>query len=109
MSTVKFNFYYSTTANGPWTLYNSTPLDREDSLQTYTISGLNSNTQYYVAVVGGVLDDSGDFLSLIHQPIGDSIQGASDINIRPNQIFTTITSAPRINNEGSLLHQFEVV
>lgn len=108
MSTsTKFNVYYATTANGPWTLANDTPIDRATSgLTQYTISGLNRNTLYYIAIIGGTMDGS-DFVPLVSQPIGPKSSGAGDVNVN-KVIFSAKTFAPNISTEDILSHQFEV-
>ena len=67
MST-KFNIYYATSANGPWTLVNTEPLDRVADGNTYTISGLQENTSYFVNIVGGIINTSDEFVPLINKP-----------------------------------------
>ena len=106
MST-KFNVYYATTPNGPWTLANDTPIDRATSgLTQYTITGLNRNTLYYIAIIGGTMDGS-DFVPLVSQPIGPKSSGAGDVSAN-RSIFFAKTFMPSINTEGTLSHQFEV-
>lgn len=106
MST-KFNIYYATTANGPWILANSTPIDRATSgLTQYIISGLNRNTLYYIAIVGGTMDGS-DFVPLVSQSIGPKPSGAGDVSVN-KMIFSAKTFMPNINTEDVLSHQFEI-
>ncbi len=106
---IKFNIYYGPTVEGPWTLANVTPLDRIEGLQSYTIIGLNTNTIYYVSVVGGTLDSQDNFLPLISQPIGPSPIGAGDQNLRPVSPIGVRTFSPKIVTDTSLSHQYEVV
>ena len=77
----KFNIYYSTSVTGPWILANETPLDPDPTgYNMYNITGLQSNTVYYIQIVGGVMVD-GEFSPLMSQSIGPVNQGAvTDIN-----------------------------
>lgn len=107
MST-KFNIYYSTSPNGPWTLANDTPIDREEGLQSYSIQNLVTNTNYYIAVVGGYVTDDQVFHPLLHQPIGPRQIGASGVEIaRPPSILARTFSAVK-NTNNSLGHEFNI-
>lgn len=109
MSNTKFNIYYSTTPIGPWTLSNPTPLDRVEGIQSYTITGLNTDTTYWVSIVGGVLDSQDNFVPLISQPIGPNPVGAGDQNRHPVSPLGIRTFSPKIIVLSSLGHEFEVV
>jgi len=107
MDTKYYNIYYSTSANGPWTLANGSPIEHDDDGNSYLLSGLNQGTRYYVLVVGGVMDGS-DFLPLIPQPIGPlaiGAQGVGEALVSPIQIANTL---PRHVVTESLAHEFEV-
>jgi len=108
MST-KFNIYYATTQDGPWILANAMPLDRVDGLQTYTITGLKSDTLYYVSIVGGTLDSQGNFVPLISQPLGPTTSGAADQSTRPVKPIGARTFSPKITTNNALEMQFTVV
>ena len=105
----KFNIYYATTPVGPWTLSNPIPVDRVDGVQSYTITGLNTDTLYYVSIVGGTLDVQDNFLPLISQPIGPNAIGAADQGAYPVAPIGVRTFSPSIVTNSGLGHQFEVV
>lgn len=76
---IKYNVYYSLNENGPWTLANGTPIASEATNQySYTISNLKGGTIYWVAVVGGTVDND-TFYPLMSQHIGPLNTGAGDI------------------------------
>ncbi len=105
----KFNIYYASTPDGPWTLSNPAPLDRVEGLQSYTITGLVTDTIYYVSIVGGVLDANDNFVPLISQPIGPNPIGAADQSVRPVSPVGVKTFSPQIITNSNLGHQYEVV
>ena len=105
MST-KFNIYYATSPTGPWTLANLTPLDRVEAVQRYTITGLSTDTTYYVSIVGGVLDALDNFIPLISQPIGPNQVGAGDQSKNPASPIAVRTFSPQINVSSVLGHQY---
>ena len=75
---VKYNIYIATTANGPWSLVNQTPIADVPSLNTYTISGLSEGAIYYLKIIGGyVLGEQ--FVPLSRQPISNRNDGAVSI------------------------------
>ena len=76
-TTIKYNVYYSSSPEGPWTLANLTPITHSDSGNSYTITGLNSATRYYVTVLGGIEED-GEFIPLFQQPVGPYNYGLND-------------------------------
>lgn len=106
---VKFNLYYSTSLDGPWTLANPTPIDfNPTGKHSYTITGLKQNTLYYVAVVGGQVEDD-VFYPLLSQHIGPVAQGAGDIGtVKLLDVKASRTFAPHINTSDALGHQFAV-
>lgn len=104
MST-KFNIYYATTPEGPWTLANEEPIDRDPDGNSFTISGLVSETQYYFQIVGGVVEDE-EFVPLISQPIGPKREGAGDFNVFTPQLLSSKTFSPKIDDVDSLSHNF---
>jgi len=109
MST-KFNIYYANTPTGPWTLANTTPLDKVDGLNEYTISGLDLNKEYYVRIIGGTLNNEGEFVSLMNQPIGPNTEGArTDIEALPSASILVKPHAPKTTSTTNLGHEFEVV
>ena len=105
----KFNVYYSLFPVGPWTLANVTPVDRVDGLQSFTVSGLNTNTQYFLSIIGGELDSGGGFLPFISQPIGPVPEGAGDVTIVPGSPLIATTFSPNIVADDALGQQFEVL
>jgi len=104
--TVKYNVYYAMSADGPWTLANSTPIDHDQLGNEYTITGLKSGTLYYVSVVGGVLED-GTFVPLMNQHIGTSNDGAKGIGSAPMKPI--LLRGYAIRYTGTLRHKFEVI
>ena len=108
MSSTKYNIYYATTPSGPWTLANVTPLDHVDNLNSYTVTGLNTNTLYYFAIVGGELNESDEFMPFISQPIGPKPNGAGDVSSSPVTLFTAQTFSPTVKSNNYLKMQFEV-
>ena len=93
-SDIKFNIYTSPSEIGPWTLENSDPIDlSDDGNQSYTVSGLEENTKYFLRVVGGkYIDDV--FVPYFNQTIGvqgtGAIQSLSSSEIElPFEILTT--------------------
>lgn len=54
---LKYNIYYSLYLDGPWTLSNPSPITNIEAGNTYTITGLNPNTKYYIAIVPGIIED----------------------------------------------------
>jgi hypothetical protein len=109
MSTTKYNVYYGTNPLGPWTLANVTPLDHEDIGNSYTVSGLYPGVQYYVTVVGGVLDEDDTFIPLVNQFIGPTNRDASTINGIPVPYLTSRTRAVVYDANSSLDHLFSII
>jgi hypothetical protein len=106
MST-KFNIYYATTANGPWTLANEDPITRIAAGNEYTVTGLKRDTLYYVAIVGGY-EDSNEFVPLTSQAIGPKSGGVGGVEVQSAAPFAVRTFTPSITSEGYLGHQFGV-
>lgn len=105
MST-KFNVYYSTTPNGPWILANTTPIDRDPNGNEYTITGLRYGVVYYVTVIGGKLNNQGEFVPLVSQSIGPRQAGISGVNSDYKPSIYVRTWLPEITDEEALAHQF---
>ena len=106
--TTKFNVYYATTPTGPWTLANTTPIDRIDGGNSYTVTGLQSDTLYYFKVVPGTVDEDDNFIPHISQPIGPVPEGAGDVTTRPGIPIAARTFSPKKVSSDSLSMQFEV-
>lgn len=107
MST-KFNIYYSTSANGPWRLANEEPIDRLEDGNEFTITGLQENSQYFVTIVGGVVEDD-EFLPYLDQELGPEASKAGDfIVVSSHPRYKVRTFTPRRNGESSLEHTFTV-
>lgn len=102
MGSTKFNIYYATSLQGPWTLSNPVPLDRVEGLQSYTVTGLRQETLYYFSIVGGILDSQNNFVPLIFQPIGPNQTGAADQQVRPVFPIGAQTFSPSVATEDSL-------
>lgn len=101
MST-KFNIYYATSANGPWYLANDEPLDRIEEGNEYTISGLRTNTKYYVAIVGGVVEDD-EFIPYISQEVGPEAANAGDfVVVDSYPKYQVRTFAPKVPSTTKL-------
>jgi hypothetical protein len=107
MADVKFNVYYSTAPNGPWTLSNDTPIDRIPEGNSWTVSGLVPNATYYFLVVGGIIEDN-EFIPLRSQAIGPNSIGAVGVGSQASATIAGRTFAPRRTDESSLGHTFEV-
>lgn len=75
---IKYNVYYATTANGPWTLANDTPIDHDQNGMEYTISGLARGTKYYLRTIGGVVEDE-EFIPYVSQPLGPNAEPAAGV------------------------------
>lgn len=104
---VKFNVYYSTSSDGPWTLSNSSLLNNNTLGNSYTITGLNEGVLYYIIVVGGKLNEQGVWVPLSGQSLGPLPNPAKEI-ANPNMISAR-TYSSRINNSSSLNMSFGVV
>lgn len=104
---IKYQIFYATTANGPWTLVNDTLIDDNPSGNDFTITGLKPNTEYFVSVVGGVEED-GDFFPLITQPIGLNPAEAGNIQVVETTRYAVITSGTQGDADDSLDHEFTV-
>jgi hypothetical protein len=106
---IKFNIYYSVSSSGPWTLANSTPIDRIAAGQEYTITGLATNTQYFIAIVPGTLDEDDSFLPLLSQAIGEEGVKAGGIETVKVPVFAARTFAPSITITGTPMgHKFTI-
>lgn len=103
----KFNIYYATTANGPWTLANSTPIDRVANGNQYTVTGLEYNTLYYVAIVGGY-ESGTEFIPLASQIIGPKTSGAGGVEVQSTPPLAIRTFTPQIQEDSYISHEFTV-
>lgn len=106
-SNIKYNVYYSTTPDGPWTKANTVLISDNSSGNSYTITDLTEGVLYYVMVVGGILDDFGNWIPLSGQPIGPNPVSATQID-NPNKIAIA-TYSPNFVNSGTLSMNFGVV
>jgi hypothetical protein len=104
---IKYNIYYATSAKGPWTLANVTPVDHVGAGNTYTISGLKADTLYYIVIVGGRVD--GDFQPLVLQPIGPLSEQAAGPESATAPVFAARTYEARILADESFYHQITVI
>lgn len=68
---LKYNIYYSIDLNGPWTCFNTEPLENNQQGNKITITGLQKNTPYYVAIVPGY-ENERTWQPLLRQPIQDN-------------------------------------
>lgn len=111
---IKYNIYYSSYANGPWTLANDTPVDHVDEEMSFFIPDLDPNTRYYITVIGGYIEN-GEFIRLESQPIGPNNIGANALltnvggGVSAPPSVEIVTNSPKISTEGSLMHVFAVV
>lgn len=77
-----YDIYYSTNEDGPWTRSNSTRLrDNQPYVNSHTVSGLNSDTEYWCSVVAGV-QEAGIFYPRSTQFVGPVEDGAGVFSIR---------------------------
>lgn len=111
---IKFNIYYSSHPNGPWTLSNNTPIDIEDGVMSHFVDNLDPRTNYYIRIIGGYVSGS-DFLPLQTQAIGPYNEGTK-LNmvvdktgqLAPYSIEVATNSAKSFSENG--LHSvFDVV
>jgi hypothetical protein len=104
---VGYNLYHSTSADGPWTLANDSPIAHNDFGHSYSISGLNNGTTYYLRIVGGIIDGD-DFTALVTQHIGPGADGAAGIeSTSANTILFKQFVADKLSL-GSLGHEFTI-
>lgn len=104
---IKYNVYHAQSPQGPWTKANDTLISDVTSGNNYTITGLVSGVLYYVVVVGGRINEDGDWVPLSGQSIGPEQVPAIDI-ANPN-IISVRTFTPRTNQTTSLAMKFEVI
>jgi hypothetical protein len=107
---IKYRIYYAQTSSGPWFLANEgSEVDHvSDDTMSYTITGLGSNVVYWVAIIGGYLQD-GEFLPLLSQSIGPKRVGTQGAGEIISAQFKARTFAPHVRQEETLSHTFEVV
>jgi hypothetical protein len=101
-----YNIYYGTNQNGPWTLANPSPL-LDIPVNTYTITGLIGDSQYYFFVVGGMLDEHGNWYPISGQPIGPTASPSTGIT-NPFT-YTALTFFPTTSTFGSFGNTFTVI
>lgn len=109
MEATKFNIYYSISIDGPWTLDNPEPLDHVPTGNAYLLTSLRPGIQYYIAIVGGILNDDDEFMPLISQAIGPNASGAGgvqEVRLSPILIQGFI---PGTTTTSGLGHMFEVI
>jgi len=102
---VKYNVYYSTQPNGPWTLSNTTPIDHVDGGGEHTITGLKYNSLYYVSIVGGIIEN-GEFLPVMSQYIRPGSYGAAGIGTAPIEPIIIRSFIPSLTQDATLGHVF---
>jgi len=73
---VYYNIYTSKNSDGPFTLYNASPLVENSTLNTYTLVGLDNDVSYYIYVVGGRYNDESQWIPLSTQIIGPNTSGS---------------------------------
>jgi hypothetical protein len=103
---IKYNVYYSTSAKGPWTLHNSSPLTHNPAGNEYTVDGLKKDAIYYFLIVGGT-EDNGEFTPLVSQAVGPDNDGAAGLGAAKPQIYGRPFS-PRKPDDNFLGHRFEI-
>lgn len=103
---IKYNVYYATQSNGPWTLSNSTPLDHVSGGAEHTVTGLKYGSVYYISIVGGIIQD-GEFVPLMTQHIRPGSHSASGISTAPMNPLKVRIFIPQIPEDASLSHQFQ--
>ena len=104
---IKYNIYYSTDINGPWTLANPASIDHTEDVMTTTISGVALNVNCYFIIAGGVEED-GEFVPLLSQSIGPVAMGSRSVG-DAGKIYLTKPWMPYVRAIATLGHQFEVV
>jgi hypothetical protein len=75
---VYFNIYYSKKSDGPWTKANSSLINNDSSGNSYEITGLQTEVEYYVMIIGGELDNTGVFVAQCGQSVGPFDYGIND-------------------------------
>jgi hypothetical protein len=106
---IRYNLYYATSANGPWTLANDTPLDHVSSGNEYTISGLGYRTSYYFQIIGGIIEDN-EFVPLAHQHIGPQLDKAGGVELTTAPAYQAQTFTPAVVATAfGLSHEVTVV
>jgi len=87
MRLIKYQVYYSSSPNGPWTLANNEPLieDRIDS-NTYTVTNLHEGTTYYFSVIAEREDDNGVYYPIAGQVIGQTL----DTTTTPTNFYIAV-------------------
>jgi hypothetical protein len=104
---VKYNIYYSTSPEGPWTLASEVPIDHNDLGNSFQITGLRNDTKYYVSIVGGRVVGS-EFLPLVTQPIGPLPEKASGVGVVTMPPWGVKTFEPRVVGSASLKHSIAI-
>jgi len=105
---IKYNIYYALTSDGPWTLANDSPLDHVPSGNSYTVSGLSLNTDYYISIIGGIVNDDDDFVPYVPQFVGPLNQEVATIgsSVVPHFLVRTY-GIYRTSNTG-MMHMFTI-
>ena len=77
-SDVYFNIYYSKKSDGPWTQANSSLISNDPSGNSYEITGLQTEVEYFIMIIGGELDNTGVFVAQCGQSVGPFDYGVND-------------------------------
>jgi hypothetical protein len=85
-SDVLYNVYYTQSLDNPWTKATVSEIVDNHLGNSYTITGLSLGVIYYITIVGGKLNDDGDWAPLIGQDVGPVDIGIIE-NMRSNIIL----------------------
>jgi len=107
MAAVKYRVYSSLNRDGPWTLANQTLLDDNPLGNSFNITGLNTNVDYFIRVIGGIIDITGAFIPQIGQTIGPNNDPALGLDSAINIIHSK-TFAAKTNTDDILSMEFTV-
>jgi hypothetical protein len=104
---VVYNLYTSVNQN-TWSLANAVPIVYNSSGNNYTITGLQLGVEYYVAIIGGILDpDTSAFVPYAPlQAISDKAVGSAAIGAGIDPQIKIKTFAPHIIDTSDLVHSF---
>lgn len=106
---IKYNIYYSTVLQGPWTLATVTPIDHVPStVHEFEVTGLKTGTAYYIAIVAGD-DASGEWIPLVGQSIGPNSISVGGVGVPSMRTFKVVPFGPSIDDTIAVGHRFTVV
>lgn len=108
--TIYYNIYHAQSEQGPWTTANDDPVLHNNNGNHFTVSGLQLGVVYYIAILGGVLEDDEFLPYAALQSIANQAKGAALIGagINPQIKFKTFT--PKVTAlDQFLLLTFTVV